>query len=66
MTTDAGLFRAAGTVFTSSSMTARPRWRDFAAHVHFRNEVLTDPAGSQILLDDLSGNPIELFLPRRA
>ena len=37
-----------------------------SARVHFRNEVLTGPGGSQILLDDPSGNPIELFLPRRA
>jgi catechol 2,3-dioxygenase-like lactoylglutathione lyase family enzyme len=37
-----------------------------SAGVHFRNEILTGPGGSQILLDDPSGNPIELFLPRRA
>jgi len=37
-----------------------------SARVHFRNEVLTGPGGSQILLDDTPGNPIELFLPRRA
>src|SRR5262249_15968810 len=37
-----------------------------SARVHFRNEVLTAPGGCEILLDDPSGNPIELFLPRRA
>ena len=37
-----------------------------AAGVHFRNDVVTGPGGSQILFDDPSGNPIELFQPRRA
>jgi len=36
-----------------------------AAGVNFRNEIVTGPGGSQILLDDPSGNPIELFQPRR-
>ena len=36
-----------------------------AAGIHFRNDVVTGPGGSQILLDDPSGNPIELFQPRR-
>jgi len=36
-----------------------------AAGVHFRNDIVTGPGGSQILLDDPSGNPIELFQPRR-
>src|SRR2546427_11433120 len=36
-----------------------------AARVHFRNDIVTGPGGSQILLDDPSGNPIELFQPRR-
>lgn len=35
------------------------------AGVHFRNDIITGPGGSQILLDDPSGNPIELFQPRR-
>ena len=35
-----------------------------AAGVHFRNDIVTGPGGSQILLDDPSGNPIELFQPR--
>src|SRR5256885_9615995 len=34
-----------------------------AAGVAFRNEIVTGPGGSQILLDDPSGNPIELFQP---
>jgi catechol 2,3-dioxygenase-like lactoylglutathione lyase family enzyme len=29
----------------------------------FRNEIVTGPGGSQILLDDPAGNPIELFQP---
>jgi catechol 2,3-dioxygenase-like lactoylglutathione lyase family enzyme len=36
-----------------------------AAGVHFRNDIVTGPGGSQILLDDPSGNPVELFQPRR-
>jgi catechol 2,3-dioxygenase-like lactoylglutathione lyase family enzyme len=36
-----------------------------AAGVPFRNEIVTGPGGSQIVLDDASGNPIELFQPRR-
>ena len=31
--------------------------------LRFRNEIVTGPGGSQILLDDPSGNPIELFQP---
>ncbi len=37
------------------------RLRD--AGLHFRNEILSGPGGEQILLDDPSGNPIELFQP---
>jgi catechol 2,3-dioxygenase-like lactoylglutathione lyase family enzyme len=36
-----------------------------AAGVRFRNDIVTGPGGSQILLDDPSGNPMELFQPRR-
>jgi catechol 2,3-dioxygenase-like lactoylglutathione lyase family enzyme len=36
-----------------------------AAGVHFRNDIVTGPGGMQILLEDPSGNPIELFQPRR-
>jgi predicted enzyme related to lactoylglutathione lyase len=35
------------------------------AGVHFRNEIVTGPGGSQILLQDPSGNFIELFEPAR-
>jgi catechol 2,3-dioxygenase-like lactoylglutathione lyase family enzyme len=35
-----------------------------AAGVSFRNDLVNGPGGSQILLDDPSGNPIELFQPR--
>ena len=31
--------------------------------LHFRNEIITGPGGSQILLVDPSGNLIELFQP---
>jgi catechol 2,3-dioxygenase-like lactoylglutathione lyase family enzyme len=37
-----------------------------AAGVRFRNDIVTGPGGSQIVLDDPSGNPIELFQPRRS
>lgn len=33
------------------------------AGVHFRNEVEVGPGGSQILIDDPDGNPIELHEP---
>ena len=33
------------------------------AGVHFRNEIVTGIGGKQILIDDPSGNPIELFEP---
>jgi len=35
-----------------------------AAGVTFRNEIIKGPGGSQIVLDDPSGNPIELFQNR--
>jgi hypothetical protein len=34
-----------------------------AAGLTFRNDVVTGPGGMQILFDDPSGNPIELFQP---
>ncbi|MDT4911832.1 MAG: hypothetical protein QOC66_960 [Pseudonocardiales bacterium] len=34
-----------------------------AAGVPFRNDIVTGPGGQQVLLDDPSGNPIELFTP---
>lgn len=37
-----------------------------AAGVPFRaNEIVSGPGGAQIIIDDPSGNPIELFQPRR-
>jgi catechol 2,3-dioxygenase-like lactoylglutathione lyase family enzyme len=33
------------------------------AGLKFRNDVITGPGGSQIILDDPSGNPVELFQP---
>lgn len=35
------------------------------AHLHFRNSIVNGPGGSETLLDDPSGNPIELFQPAR-
>ena len=37
------------------------RLRD--AGVRFRNDIVTGPGGRQILLEDPSGNPVELFQP---
>ncbi len=37
------------------------RLRD--AGVKFRSDIVTGPGGAQIVLDDPSGNPIELFQP---
>jgi catechol 2,3-dioxygenase-like lactoylglutathione lyase family enzyme len=37
------------------------RLRD--AGLTFRNDIVSGPGGQQILLDDPSGNPIELFQP---
>src|SRR4051812_36229613 len=33
------------------------------AGVTFRNDIVTGPGGKQILLEDPSGNPVELFQP---
>ena len=35
------------------------------AGVHFRNDLVTGVGGKQIIVDDPSGNPIELFQPMR-
>ena len=37
--------------------------RGRAARLRFRNDILTGPGGAQILLEDPSGNPVELFQP---
>lgn len=34
-----------------------------AAGVPFRNGIISGPGGKQVLIDDPSGNPIELFQP---
>ena len=39
------------------------RLRD--AGLKFRNDIITGPGGSQIILDDPSGNPVELFQPHQ-
>ncbi len=36
------------------------------AGVHFRNEATRGPGGTQILIEDPSGNPVELFQPMAA
>jgi catechol 2,3-dioxygenase-like lactoylglutathione lyase family enzyme len=33
------------------------------AGAHFRNDIVTGVGGKQILLEDPSGNPVELFEP---
>ena len=35
-----------------------------AAGVSFRSDIVRGPGGAQIVLDDPSGNPVELFQPR--
>lgn len=37
-----------------------------AAGLRFRSDIVTGPGGAQVVLDDPSGNPIELFQPARA
>jgi catechol 2,3-dioxygenase-like lactoylglutathione lyase family enzyme len=36
-----------------------------SAGLRFRNDIIRGPGGAQILIDDPSGNPIELFQPTR-
>ena len=36
-----------------------------AGGVQFRNDIVTGPGGSQVLLQDPSGNLVELFQPTR-
>ena len=33
------------------------------AGVHFRNDIVNGVGGKQIIIDDPSGNPVELFEP---
>lgn len=37
-----------------------------AARVTFRNDIITGVGGKQILIEDPSGNPVELFQPTQA
>lgn len=37
------------------------RLRDM--HVHFRSDILAGPGGSEVVIDDPSGNAVELFQP---
>jgi hypothetical protein len=39
---------------------------DAAIDVRFRNDIVTGVGGKQILVEDPSGNPVELFEPIRA
>ncbi|HET8633155.1 MAG TPA: VOC family protein [Gemmatimonadales bacterium] len=43
------------------AMVARLR----AGGAHFRNDIVTGVGGKQILVEDPSGNPVELFQPTR-
>jgi len=36
-----------------------------AAGVRFRNEIVTGVGGKQVMIEDPSGNPVELFEPTR-
>jgi catechol 2,3-dioxygenase-like lactoylglutathione lyase family enzyme len=35
------------------------------AHVHFRSEIIEGVGGRQVIVEDPSGNPVELFSPTR-
>jgi catechol 2,3-dioxygenase-like lactoylglutathione lyase family enzyme len=35
------------------------------ANVHLRSDILVGPGGSEVVFDDPSGNPVELFQPAR-
>jgi catechol 2,3-dioxygenase-like lactoylglutathione lyase family enzyme len=37
-----------------------------SADVHFRNDIVTGVGGKQIIVEDPSGNPVELFQPTRS
>jgi len=51
--------------FIVDDITAEVR-RLRTAGVKFRNDIVTGPGGRQILLEDPSGNPVELFQPAGA
>lgn len=52
----------ASPAFASVSRDGVKRLRE--AGLKFRNEIVKGPGGFQILLDDPSGNPVELFQPQ--
>jgi catechol 2,3-dioxygenase-like lactoylglutathione lyase family enzyme len=72
---------AGGGQSTPGGMTPKPGgWNRFAietedlagmvetlrkAGVHFRSDIVTGTGGKQIIADDPSGNPVELFQPLR-
>ena len=33
--------------------------------IHFRNDIISGPGGKQVLIEDLDGNPIEIFEKRK-
>jgi hypothetical protein len=41
----------------------KTRGVDISAGATFRNDIVTGPGGQQILLEDPSGNVVELFQP---
>lgn len=49
---------------SSSAAKAMPDGRVKDAGAVFRNVIVKGPGGAQILVEDPSGNPIELFQPR--
>ena len=62
--------RAIGTIVMMLSAAAaggaaKPMPDGRKPHLHFRNEIVSGPGGSEILLDDPSGNPIERFQPSK-
>src|SRR5262249_12168856 len=58
--------QAAGTASSSTEKTSRQRSpRSGRLKWPFRNAIVSGPGGSEILLDDPSGNPVELFQAAR-
>ena len=59
--------REAGTASRSRSPTSTATVEQLrGAGAHFRNDIVTGVGGKQILVEDPSGNPVELFEPTRA
>jgi catechol 2,3-dioxygenase-like lactoylglutathione lyase family enzyme len=52
-------------VITVSDLPALVRRQRGEGH-RFRNDIVTGPGGSQILVEDPSGNPLELFEPAKS